>query len=343
MVATVDLDCLQVAADLGIQRRALVWLGFAQQADLVRRHAGLDHGHLDRRAGIRPHLQGLGGLDDVSVVADPECAKRKRRDKHDDDAEAAYGAARMCGRGSHESSPPAVSPRASRSKRSSRICSIGGFRRKAAYAAGTTNSVGKVATISPPITARPSGAFCSPHSPRASAIGTMPMIMAIAVISTGRRRTLPASIAASTADKPRSVRRSLAKLTTRIELDTAMPTDITAPISDSTLIVVPVSASIHKMPTRAPGTARMMISGSSQDWNSTTIRQYTRITASTMPRARLENDEFITWLWPRSTTLVPAGRPACWTRSITPWMSLATPPRSRPCTFACTSITRCTV
>ena len=54
-------------------------------------------------------------------------------------------------------------------------------------------------------------------------------------------------------------------------------------------------------------------------------------------------DEFITWLCPRSTTLVPAGRPACWTRSITSWMSLATPPRSRPCTFACTSITRCTV
>ena len=39
-----------------------------------------------------------------------------------------------------------------------------------------------VATISPPITARPRGAFCSPPSPRARAIGIIPKIMAIAVM-----------------------------------------------------------------------------------------------------------------------------------------------------------------
>ena len=61
------------------------------------------------------------------------------------------------------------------------------------------NSVASVATTRPPITARPSGAFCSPASPRPSAIGTMPMIIASAVISTGRRRILPASITASNA------------------------------------------------------------------------------------------------------------------------------------------------
>ena len=49
-----------------------------------------------------------------------------------------------------------------------------------------------------------------------------------------------------------------------------MPTDMIAPISESTLIVVPVSASIQRMPTSAPGTAIMMMNGSTQDWNSTT-------------------------------------------------------------------------
>ena len=38
------------------------------------------------------------------------------------------------------------------------------------------------------MTARPSGAFCSPPSPRPSDIGSMPMIIARAVISTGRSR-----------------------------------------------------------------------------------------------------------------------------------------------------------
>ena len=51
---------------------------------------------------------------------------------------------------------------------------------------GTKNSVATVANKRPPITARPSGAFCSPPSPRPSDMGTMPMIIARAVIITGR-------------------------------------------------------------------------------------------------------------------------------------------------------------
>ena len=47
------------------------------------------------------------------------------------------------------------------------------------------------------MTARPSGAFCSPPSPSANAIGNMPMIMASAVMQTGRRRVKPALSAAS--------------------------------------------------------------------------------------------------------------------------------------------------
>ena len=58
---------------------------------------------------------------------------------------------------------------------------------------------------------------------------------------------------------------SLAKLTSRIEFETAMPTAMIAPISDSTLMVVWVTTSIQRMPTSAPGTATMMMKGSSQD------------------------------------------------------------------------------
>ena len=46
-----------------------------------------------------------------------------------------------------------------------------------------------------------------------------------------------------------------------------MPIDMIAPISDSTLIVVCDSASIHTMPISAPGTAIMMMNGSTHDWN----------------------------------------------------------------------------
>ena len=63
---------------------------------------------------------------------------------------------------------------------------------------GYEESVATVANTRPPITARPSGAFCSPPSPSPSAIGSMPMIIASAVISTGRKRVKPASSAAPT-------------------------------------------------------------------------------------------------------------------------------------------------
>ena len=67
------------------------------------------------------------------------------------------------------------------------------------------------------------------------------------------------------------LRTSLAKFTRRMLFETAMPTAMIAPMKDSTLSVVPVTASIHRMPTSAPGTATMMMKGSSHDWKSTTI------------------------------------------------------------------------
>ena len=61
----------------------------------------------------------------------------------------------------------------------------------------------------------------------------MPMIIASAVIRIGRSRVLPDSITASNGVRlSLRERRSLAKLTTRIEFDTEMPTAMIAPISD---------------------------------------------------------------------------------------------------------------
>jgi hypothetical protein len=52
---------------------------------------------------------------------------------------------------------------------------------------GTKNRVAKVATIKPPMTALPSGAFADPPSPKPVAIGSIPIIIARAVIITGRK------------------------------------------------------------------------------------------------------------------------------------------------------------
>ena len=127
------------------------------------------------------------------------------------------------------------------------------------------NNVIIVAIRRPPITARPRGAFCSPPSPKAKAIGSMPSTIANAVISTGLRRVLADSKAASIGETSFSTRMSLAKLTNRIEFDVAIPIAMIDPISDSTLIVVPVMASIHRIPINAPGTAVMIMNGSSHD------------------------------------------------------------------------------
>ena len=90
------------------------------------------------------------------------------------------------------------------------------------------------------MTARPSGAFC----PGSIAIGAMPMIMASAVISTGRNRVAPASSAAATASLP-SASCSRAKLTTRMLLAVATPMHMIAPVSAGTDRVVWVRNSIQ--------------------------------------------------------------------------------------------------
>jgi hypothetical protein len=111
-----------------------------------------------------------------------------------------------------------------------------------------------------PITARASAAFCSSPGPPI-AIGSMPTIIAAAVICTGRSRVVPAGSAARNALMPAS-RCSRAKVTSRMEFAKATPTAMMAPISNGTLNVVLVANSGRMMPLSAPGSARMTASGS---------------------------------------------------------------------------------
>jgi len=80
------------------------------------------------------------------------------------------------------------------------------------------SSVAMVAAINPPITATTKRrVFAPPPSPNPSAMGTMPITMANAVITTGRKPgLLPDSIAARARESPCSPRRSLANETTRM-------------------------------------------------------------------------------------------------------------------------------
>ena len=88
------------------------------------------------------------------------------------------------------------------------------------------------------MTARPSGAFCSPPSPSPSAIGTMPMIIASAVISTGPEPREAGVERGVERARGRRASSSFAKLTTRMLFAVATPMHMIAPVSAGTLIVV---------------------------------------------------------------------------------------------------------
>ena len=74
----------------------------------------------------------------------------------------------------------------------------------------------------------------------------------------------PAVTAASSGAMP-VARSSFAKVTRRIELAVATPMDMMAPIKLGTLNVVCVRKSAQTIPQNAPGSAQMMMKGSSQD------------------------------------------------------------------------------
>ncbi len=118
----------------------------------------------------------------------------------------------------------------------------------------------------PPSTARASAAFCSLPSPMPMAIGMRPTNIAPAVMSTGRNRVSPAIMAASLALAPVSSRCSRAKVTNRMELALATPTDMIVPISEGMENVVCVMKRLSTMPQKASGRAARMTNGSPQLW-----------------------------------------------------------------------------
>ena len=97
------------------------------------------------------------------------------------------------------------------------------------------------------------------------------MIMASAVISTGRKRVKPGLQRGARRGRRRAASRSRAKLTTRMLFAVATPMHMIAPVSAGTDSVVCVTNSIQTMPASAAGRAVMMTNGSSQDWKLTTI------------------------------------------------------------------------
>jgi hypothetical protein len=86
------------------------------------------------------------------------------------------------------------------------------------------------------------------------------------------RSKLPTWTPRSPRPKPRW-HQLLLGLTGRIELAVATPMAMIEPMSEGTLIVVPVRNSIQRMPASAPGMAIRMTNGSIQDWKLTTIRR----------------------------------------------------------------------
>jgi hypothetical protein len=77
-------------------------------------------------------------------------------------------------------------------------------------------------------------------------------------------RTYPACNAASVALSP-SFNRSRANDTSKMLLAVATPMHMIVPVRDGTFKVVCVSNKIQMMPARAPGSAVMMMNGSSHD------------------------------------------------------------------------------
>jgi uncharacterized membrane protein YraQ (UPF0718 family) len=99
-------------------------------------------------------------------------------------------------------------------------------------------------------------AVASDPSPKATAIGTMPAIIAALVIRTGRILDRAASTPAASAEAP--LRRVCsAKVTSRIALATATPIAMMAPMNDCTLSVVPVTSKAVATPARTAGTVEM--------------------------------------------------------------------------------------
>ena len=131
--------------------------------------------------------------------------------------------------------------------------------------AGKTKRVQQVDASNPPITARPKGAcICEPSS-NANAIGSMPVVIAQAVMMIGLSLPAAPCTAASVTVKP-SFQRSFMKVIIITELDTETPMHMIEPMKDSMLRVVLVSTNAVTTPVITPGTAPIEVSANLGDW-----------------------------------------------------------------------------
>ena len=194
-IADVDVPLPHVAARAGPDRRLAQRLHAAREGE--RRGAGLlaGQGHLGAARALGALLGGGHGGGGARAAREPAGHEEAGEqgdpsDRARDEPPAAHvgGSGELDAivvllglvregliedRGARCSSPPGGAAGA------------GTRRRRIEYMIGTKKRVEKVATRRPPMTARPSGAFCSPPSPRPSDMGSMPMIIASAVIMTG--------------------------------------------------------------------------------------------------------------------------------------------------------------
>ena len=253
--ADVGVPALQIAAGSGIDRRLDVRLHDARQHQFIAGSAQLRFRRDHRRDGI---LRGALAQLRTSHQAAADAPHREHQGNDADDERVAANSA-LSAAGARD--PARMRLHRASALSASRVIPIShGFSEfRAALAAmhqgedrRHENSVATVAKISPPMTARPSGAFCSPLSPSPRAMGIMPMIMAAAVMMTGRSRVKPASSAASLALLP-SVICSRAKLITSTLFAVATPMHMMAPVRAGTLTVVWVRNSIQTMPAKRGG------------------------------------------------------------------------------------------
>src|SRR5437763_13921097 len=104
--------------------------------------------------------------------------------------------------------------------------------------------------------------------------------------------------------------RSRAKLTTSTLLAVATPMHMIAPVSAGTLTGVSDRNSIHTIPASAAGSAVMMMNGSSQDWQLTTLKRNASTIAAASPSRRHANESVMVITCPFTAAWETAeGRP----------------------------------
>ena len=171
-VALVHLEVAHVPGDLGIQRRLPESAHVAGEGDHARGGRERDGSHEDlgallRHASPRVALRRL-----PPIAAHRQRARAQRGDERDREQHQREPAPRVRHLTTSQALGDVRAARRARARTSRRACaSSGGGVRRSVYASGTRKRVVKVAARRPPMTARPRGAFCSPPSPSASAIG----------------------------------------------------------------------------------------------------------------------------------------------------------------------------